>query len=249
MMKSSDNGNQRLELRKYPNRRYYDATRSRHVTLEEIHALIRDGNEITVTDSKTGEDLTAKVLAQIILELDPPKLNIFPVPLLHRLIRANEELVRDFIDKYFNQALLTFLDSQHQYEQYLRQILQLQSAQPMLSDWPKMMLNPFVGAGGARSRATRARASRGRGGGRMICAGRSRIYAARWPRCRKPSPAARKRRSKPEREARPAWFLIPAAARSSENSFDQSAPYYLPGAQLDGEQGRLGSPCAKPAVQ
>jgi len=159
-MKSSDNGNQRLELRKYPNRRYYDATRSRHVTLEEIHALIRDGNEITVTDSKTGDDITAKVLAQIILELDPPKLNIFPVPLLHRLIRANEELVRDFIDKYFNQALLAFLDSQHQYEQYLRQILQLQSAQPMLSDWTKLMLNPFAGAGrGGREESGDASAS------------------------------------------------------------------------------------------
>ncbi len=75
-----------LEIKKYPNRRYYDATRSRHVTLEEINNLIRDGYEVRVTDSKTGQDITAKVLAQIILELDSPKLGIFPVPLLHRLI-------------------------------------------------------------------------------------------------------------------------------------------------------------------
>lgn len=132
-----------LELRKYPNRRYYDTTRSRHVTLEEIQNLIRDGHEIRVTDSKTSDDITAKVLAQIILELDSPKLNIFPVPLLHRLIRANEVLVHEFVDKYFNQALNCFLDSQRQFEQYLRHLMNLQNSQNTIAEWTRLMMTPF----------------------------------------------------------------------------------------------------------
>lgn len=132
-----------LELRKYPNRRYYDTTRSRHVTLEEIQTLIRDGHEIRVTDSKSGEEITAKVLAQIILELDPPKLDIFPVPLLHRLIRANETIIHEFVDKYFNQALNCFLDSQRQFEQYLRHLLTLQTSQTALAEWTRLMMTPF----------------------------------------------------------------------------------------------------------
>jgi len=91
-----------LRIRKYPNRRYYDSTRSRHVTLEEIHNLIRQGYEVEVTDSKTGQDITAKLLGQIIVELDPPKMGVFPVSMLHRLLRSNQELVGDFIQKYFN---------------------------------------------------------------------------------------------------------------------------------------------------
>ena len=142
-MNDATAGNPPLELRKYPNRRYYDTTHSRHVTLEEIQNLIRDGHEIRVTDSKSGEDLTAKVLAQIILDLDPPKLSIFPVPLLHRLIRANDEIVHEFVDKYFNQALNCFLDSQHQFEQYLRQLMNLQTSQSALTDWTRMMMTPF----------------------------------------------------------------------------------------------------------
>jgi polyhydroxyalkanoate synthesis repressor PhaR len=134
---------QTVELRKYPNRRYYDATHSRHVTLEEIQTLIRDGLEVRVTDSASGEDITAKLLTQIILELDTPKLSIFPVPLLHRLIRANESLVRDFVDKYFNQALLAFLDSQRQFEQYLRHTLRLQTSQPLMTDWSRFLFSPF----------------------------------------------------------------------------------------------------------
>lgn len=139
-----------LELRKYPNRRYYDTTRSRHVTLEEIQNLVRDGHEVKVTDSKSGEDITARVLTQIILELDSPKLSIFPVPLLHRLIRANEALITDFIEKYFNQALLSFLDSQRQFEQYLRQSLQLSGGTPMITDWTKLMMAPFGNPGEPR---------------------------------------------------------------------------------------------------
>ena len=132
---------QRLKIRKYPNRRYYDSTRSRHLTLEEIYTAIRDGNEIQVTDSKTGQDITAKVLAQIILELDPPKLGVFPVALLHKLLRANEQLVQDFTEKYFNQALSAFLESQRAFERSLRNAMGLGGASgaPSVADWTKMM--------------------------------------------------------------------------------------------------------------
>lgn len=132
----------KLDIRKYPNRRYYDATRSQHVRLEEIHELIRHGHEIQVTDSKTGQDITAKVLAQIILDLDPPKLDVFSVPLLHRLIRANERLLQDFTEKYFNQALDSFLQSQRQFETYLRQAIGLKTGVP---EWARMF-NPFMGS-------------------------------------------------------------------------------------------------------
>ena len=133
----------RLTIRKYPNRRYYDTTRSRHVTLEEIYALIRQGHEVQVTDSKSGQDITASVLAHIIIELDPPKLGVFPVPLLHRLLRSNERIVNDFVDKYFNQPLSVFLDQQRSMEQYFRQAMGLRSPAPTMAEWTKMMLTPL----------------------------------------------------------------------------------------------------------
>jgi len=132
-----------LRIKKYPNRRYYDATHSRHVTLEEIYNLIRQGYEVQATDSKTGQDITAKVLAQIIIELDTPKLGVFPVPMLHRLLRSNERLVGDFVDKYFNQPLTQFLDSQRSMERYFRQAVGLHTPAPTVADWAKMMWGPF----------------------------------------------------------------------------------------------------------
>ena len=121
------------------------------MTLDEIHEMILAGSDVYVTDSRSGADITAKVLAQIILEHDPPKLGIFPVELLHQLIRANEPLVRDFVDKYFNQALQAFLESQRQFDRYLRQVLGLRTSIPAGQDWARIMMGPFAGAFMARN--------------------------------------------------------------------------------------------------
>lgn len=134
----------KLEIKKYPNRRYYDATHSRHLTLDEIRTLVQQGYDITVIDAKTGDDITAQLLTQIILELDKGKLDSFPVPLLLRVIRMNDQLVKDFIEKYFNQALASFLDYQQQVEEQIRRTHVLPSGMPSFSAWTKAMLTPFA---------------------------------------------------------------------------------------------------------
>src|SRR5205807_8419925 len=143
MVEPAEAGIRRLEIKKYPNRRYYDATHSRHLTLDEIQGMIQQGYDIRVIDAKTSADITAQVLTQIILELDTPKLDSLPVPLLVRLIRMNDQLVKDFIEQYFNQALKSFLDYQQQVEEQIRQTHGLPPLFPSVSAWTKAMLEPF----------------------------------------------------------------------------------------------------------
>ncbi len=143
---SAESGPKKLEIKKYPNRRYYDATHSRHLTLDEIRSLIQQGYDLRVVDAKTSADITAQVLTQIILELDTPKLDSLPVPLLVRIIRVNDQLVKDFVEKYFNQALKSFLDYQQQVEEQIRRAHGLPSVFPSMSAWTKAMLEPFASA-------------------------------------------------------------------------------------------------------
>jgi len=144
MTEPTNNSGKRLEIKKYSNRRYYDATHSRHLTLDEIRNLIQQGYDLQVTDAKTSADITAQVLTQIILELDTPKLDSLPVPLLVRLIRMNDQLVKDFIEKYFNQALKSFLDYQQRVEEQIRRTHGLPPVFPSVSAWTKAMLEPFA---------------------------------------------------------------------------------------------------------
>lgn len=140
----------KLEIKKYPNRRYYDATHSRHLTLDEIRSLVQQGYDLHVVDARTSADITAQLLTQIILELDTPKLDSLPVPLLVRIIRMNDQLVKDFIEKYFNQALKSFLDYQQQVEEQIRRTHGLPSVFPSVSAWTKAMLEPFASAFSSR---------------------------------------------------------------------------------------------------
>jgi polyhydroxyalkanoate synthesis repressor PhaR len=89
-----------LRIRKYSNRRLYDTTRSRHLTADELWELVRAGHDVVVTDSATGADITHQVLTQMILERDPPKLEVFPTTLLHEIIRANQQMWRRFVEQW-----------------------------------------------------------------------------------------------------------------------------------------------------
>jgi polyhydroxyalkanoate synthesis repressor PhaR len=152
-MQRADSQPKRLEIKKYPNRRYYDATHSRHLTLEEIRALIQQGYDLRVVDAKTSADITAQVLTQIILELETPKLDSLPVPLLLRLIRVNDQLVKDFIEKYFNQALQSFTEYQQRLEQQIRQSSGLASTLPAVTAWTKAVFGPFASAFGTAEKS------------------------------------------------------------------------------------------------
>lgn len=130
MPSSSNDLPSRLRIRKYRNRRYYDSTHSRHLTLNQIYEKILEGYEIEVLDSETGQDITAKVLAQIIIELDPPKLSVFPVAMLHGLLRSNQQLVTNFIDTVFSKPLSAYLETHRAAGQYFRQAMGLEAVAP-----------------------------------------------------------------------------------------------------------------------
>jgi polyhydroxyalkanoate synthesis repressor PhaR len=100
-----------IEIRKYPNRRYYNTRDSVHVTLEEIRDLVRGGHDIKVVDSRTEEDITVAVLTQILLEIESPKLAFFPANFLQHLIRLNTDMFKNMTDSYFRTSLVNFMKS------------------------------------------------------------------------------------------------------------------------------------------
>lgn len=126
-----------LQIRKYPNRRYYDATRSCHVTLNELYNLVRGGHTVRITESRDGEDITNLVLLQILLERDQPKLDVFPSSLFHQVIRTNVPALRASVDRFFGPLTHLMASSHQQFDSFLRQAFSTQMPNPM--DWTKSM--------------------------------------------------------------------------------------------------------------
>lgn len=97
-----------IEITRYPNRRLYDRSRKKYVTIGDIEAMVLGGQDIRVRDSKSDEDLTRVILTQIILERHPERMKMFPVAFLHTILRA-DQLALNWLTVYFGQAM-TFLE-------------------------------------------------------------------------------------------------------------------------------------------
>ena len=57
-----------ITIKKYANRRLYDASSGTHTTLEALAAMVKARKDFVVYDAK-GEDITRSVLTQIVFEL------------------------------------------------------------------------------------------------------------------------------------------------------------------------------------
>jgi len=55
-------------IKRYANRKLYNTTTSRYITLKGIAELIEDGEDVRVVDNETGEDITHVALSQILVD-------------------------------------------------------------------------------------------------------------------------------------------------------------------------------------
>jgi polyhydroxyalkanoate synthesis repressor PhaR len=74
-------------LKRYGNRKLYDAHAGRHVTLDDVAALVAAGEDVRVLDQATGDDLTAITLAQVVLDGIKARTASIPGQVLARIIR------------------------------------------------------------------------------------------------------------------------------------------------------------------
>jgi polyhydroxyalkanoate synthesis repressor PhaR len=99
-------------IKKYANRRLYDATDSKHVTLDDIRKLIASGRRVKVVDDKSGEDLSRAVMLQIIAEQESFGLPVLSTQLLEAIIRFYGNPVQGMLTQYLEQSVGTLLRQQ-----------------------------------------------------------------------------------------------------------------------------------------
>jgi polyhydroxyalkanoate synthesis repressor PhaR len=107
-------------IKRYANRKLYDAQASRYVSLDDLLALIRSGENISVVDAGTGEDLTSVTLAQVILERERGRgAGGLPSGFLHQVIRHGETW-GEFVTSSMRASLEGMLTTQRQADSFFR---------------------------------------------------------------------------------------------------------------------------------
>jgi polyhydroxyalkanoate synthesis repressor PhaR len=141
-------------IRRYGNRRLYDTRSSAYVNLADVRALVREGRKIRVVDANTEEDVTRRVLTQIVLEAaEEEGEKGLPLNLLYELARASDRAFRDFLDWYLKSSLEVYQRLQERWQEDARR--RWGDARPALEAWTQLwdprqvaaslsqLLNPF----------------------------------------------------------------------------------------------------------
>jgi polyhydroxyalkanoate synthesis repressor PhaR len=89
-------------IKKYANRRLYNTGTSTYVTLEDLAGMVKSGEDFTVVDAKSGEDITRTVLTQIIFEQENKGQNLLPITFLRQLIRFYGDSIQNLIPTYLD---------------------------------------------------------------------------------------------------------------------------------------------------
>ena len=150
-------------IRKYSNRRLYDTAASRHVTLEDLRALIVAGERIKVIDDKSGDDLTRSVLLQIISEQEQFGAPVLGSELLEMIIRFHGRPVQALLSRYLEQAFTSMVRQQESMQSEMAKVLQTpvapltELARKNLELWEQMQAatrDAFMGRPEASSTST-----------------------------------------------------------------------------------------------
>lgn len=116
---------EKVVLKKYANRRLYDTEKRAFVSLAQIAELVKEGRELEIRDDKTGEDVTAFILTQIVLEEAKKKTLLLPVSLLYLIIRYGDSVLSEFFDNYLEQVLKNYLNYKSSMDSQFRTWLEL----------------------------------------------------------------------------------------------------------------------------
>jgi len=107
-------------IKKYPNRRLYDSTESRYVTLQDIRRLVVSREDFIVLDKTTNEDVTRSVLLQIIADQEQHGAPIMSQDFLSQVIRSYGSTMQNLVSGYLEQGMKLLLSQQQQARESFR---------------------------------------------------------------------------------------------------------------------------------
>jgi polyhydroxyalkanoate synthesis repressor PhaR len=100
-----------IVIKKYENRRLYDTTNSRYVNLDEVAAMLQNGDSVQVVDAATGEDITRLILTQIIVEDAKSPGSTFPLDVLRQMVIASGRASQESTLRYMKAMLDIYQNS------------------------------------------------------------------------------------------------------------------------------------------
>jgi polyhydroxyalkanoate synthesis repressor PhaR len=84
-----------IQIKRYTNRKLYNTTIKRYITLDQIAEYLESGEEVQIVDHPTNQDITVSILTQIIFESSRKEGFPFPLSSLKDLFQKSSYWIRN----------------------------------------------------------------------------------------------------------------------------------------------------------
>lgn len=126
-----------LVIKRHGNRRLYNTETKSYVNYADLAKIVRDGSDVKVVDSASGEDVTKAVLIQVILEEEKKNKTVLPTEFLFQLLRSREESMQDFFKNHLAASFNAYLKTKEEFDNRFRSMLEMATSAPQM--WEKLI--------------------------------------------------------------------------------------------------------------
>ena len=97
------------EIKKYPNRRLYDTGERRYITIADVRKLVVEEVEFTVVDNTSHEDITDRILLQVMSEQEQSGVPLLCREVMLQVIRLYGSPLQGLVGECLRQSLSSAL--------------------------------------------------------------------------------------------------------------------------------------------
>ena len=130
-------------IKKYANRRLYNTATASFVKLDDLHRMVKEGELFAVRDEKTGRDITASILAQIIAEQETRGHSVLPHDYLRQALKAYDEGVGPQLAAYLERGMEAFASHQRNIARQMEEMFDPGTAFDRMADMSRRNLEEF----------------------------------------------------------------------------------------------------------
>lgn len=110
-------------IKKYANRKLYSITDKKYVTMKKISEIIRAGEDVSIIDNETGEDLTASIVSNLIVKDNADRGDSISSGILFRLFRKGSGAFTDYAGKYVSLCQNAFSMAEDEIDSLVRTLI------------------------------------------------------------------------------------------------------------------------------
>jgi polyhydroxyalkanoate synthesis repressor PhaR len=110
-------------IKKYANRKLYDSTDKKYISMNRLAELLKQGEDIVIIDNETGKDITASIVSSLIARTKDQAEETVSSGMLIRFFRKGGATLTDYTKKYTSLWQKSFTMAEDELDSFVKKLV------------------------------------------------------------------------------------------------------------------------------